>query len=291
MFNLSYKKQKYLIIVTFLILPLSLLFTFSLYPALNLFYFSFTDWDGLSPTKDFVWFENYRELFSEPEIFKVFQNHIYYLVGGLIQIAAALYFATVLNSKVRGGNAFKAVLFMPYILNSVAIVLIFKIMYLPEGTLNTFLTVIGLEGWQQSWLGNRSLVNYALAFNSIWRFMGLNLIIFFGVIQAIPNELYEAAKIDGANEWQKFRYITLPSIRTVLNLMLLLAIAGAVEVFEIPFIMTGGANGSSTFVIETVDTAFKFNDYGMASAMAIVLLFMVGIVIFIQQTLFNRQEG
>ena len=287
LFKFNYTQQKYLLILLFLLVPLAFLFTFSFYPALTLIYYSFTDWNGYSPTKSFVGLENYKEIFTNPEIFLVFKNHLYYLVGGFIQIGLALYFAVVLNSKLRGKNFFKAVLFLPYILNSVAIVLIFKLLYLPDGTLNSFLDLIGLSNLEQSWLSNRNLVNPALAINSIWRFMGLNLIIFFGVIQSIPKELYEAAKIDGASEWQQFRYITLPSIRTVTQLMLLLAVAGAVEVFEIPFIMTGGANGSSTFVIQTVDTAFKFNDFGLASAMAIVMLFIVGIVIGIQQKFFN----
>ena len=121
--------------------------------------------------------------------------------------------------------------------------------------------------------------------------MGFNMLIFIGAIQSIPDEIYEAAALDGANRWQQFRYIILPSIRRIVELNLLLAINGALSVFDIPYIMTGGGNGSTTFVIQTVNTAFKYNKVGMASAMAIVLLIIVLIITGIQRRYLNDKES
>lgn len=289
MSKLSYQTQRYIILFSFLVIPLILLITFTYYPATQLIYYSFTSWDGLSPEKNWVGLSNYKEIFSNTDMFKVFGTSIYYFIGGLIQIALALYFAVILNSKVRGKNFFKATLFLPFIMNSVAIALVFTVFFDPKGTLNSFLEFVGLGAFKQSWLSNPDLINQALSFTSIWRYVGLNLIIFFGVLQSIPQDVYEAAKIDGASEWQQFRYITLPSIRPVIELNMILTISGAISVFEIPFIMTKGANGSMTFVIQTVDTAFKFSSIGLASAMAVVLLAVVMVVILLQRVLLKER--
>jgi multiple sugar transport system permease protein len=116
-------------------------------------------------------------------------------------------------------------------------------------------------------------------------------VLFLGAIQSIPAERYEAAELDGANRWQQFRYIILPGIRPVVGLMFILAVAGSLSVFEIPYIMTGGANGSETFVIQTINTAFRFNDFGLASAMAVVLLAIVLLVTWVQRRLVPEERG
>ncbi|WP_082630394.1 carbohydrate ABC transporter permease [Peribacillus muralis] len=288
--TISYKTQRKILLFSFLIVPLLLLCVFTLYPALQLFYLSFTYWDGFSPTKDWVGFSNYRDIFINPEMFSVFKTSLYYLGGGLLQLFLALYFAVLLNSKIRARNVFKSILFMPYIMNSVAIALIFTIFFSPEGTLNTILSLVGLDSLQHSWLGNSNLVNYALASTSIWRHMGLSLIIFLGVLQSIPKEIYEAAKIDGSSGWNTFRYITLPSIKKVFELNLILTVSGAISVFEIPFIMTKGANDSMTFVISTVDTAFKYSNFGLASAMSVILLLIVGTITLGQRLLLKERD-
>jgi multiple sugar transport system permease protein len=113
--------------------------------------------------------------------------------------------------------------------------------------------------------------------------MGLNFVLFLGAIQSIPGQLYEAAEIDGANRWQQFRFIIAPGIKPIIGLSFILAISGSLAVFEIPFIMTGGANGSETFVIKTVKMAFTHNKVGLASAMAVVLLGIVLIMTWIQR--------
>ncbi|MBB6673956.1 carbohydrate ABC transporter permease [Cohnella nanjingensis] len=290
MFKLSYKAQRLLILFGFLTIPVLLSLTFSYYPALSLLYYSFTDWSGLGWDMNWVGFDNYKEIFTRPEIFSVFKNNAYYFVGGLLQTAIALYFAVVLTSKLKGRNGFRALLFLPYVLHSVAIVIMFKNVYHAEyGSLNLFLDAIGLGSWQQEWLGNPNIVNFSLAFISLWKYFGLSMVIFIGALQSIPADLYEAAKIDGASGWQSFRFITIPSIRSVIELMMILTLTGALEAFDIPYIMMLGANGTATFVSKTVDMAFKFQQAGLASAMAVVLLLIVLVFIVIQRKLLFRE--
>jgi raffinose/stachyose/melibiose transport system permease protein len=289
--NISYKWQKYFILFGFLTIPLALLFAFSLYPAASMFYFSLTDWDGLGFDQKFIGLANYKEIFTRPEIFGAFKNNLYYFVGGLLQTAIALYFAVILNGRLRGKYAFRVLLFLPYVLHSVATVIMFRNVYHAEyGSLNIFLGVIGLESWQQLWLGNPHLVNFSLAFISMWKYFGLSMVIFIGALQSIPRDLYEASTIDGASSWQNFKFITMPSLRRVIELMLILTLTGALEAFDIPYIMMLGANGSSTFVIQTIDMAFSFNKSGLASAMAIILLLIVLFFILIQRKVLFRED-
>lgn len=291
MFNLSYKAQRLWILFGFLTVPLILLGMFSVYPALALFYFSFTNWDGLGFDMKWIGLANYTEIFSRADIFAVFKTNLYYFVGGLIQTSIALWFAIILSNKLRGRYFFRVMLFLPYVLHSVATVIMFKNVYHAEyGSLNTLLGVLGLESWQQQWLGNPHLVNYSLAFISMWKYFGLSMVIFIGALQSIPKDLYEAAKIDGASGWQSFKFITVPSIRRVIELMLILTLTGALEAFDIPYVMMLGANGTTTFVIQTVDMAFKFQNYGLASAMAVVLLLIVLLVITVQRKFLFRGE-
>jgi len=290
MFKLSYKAQRILILFGFLTIPVLLSLTFSYYPALSLVYYSFTDWTGLGWDMNWVGLDNYKEVFSRPEIFGVFKNNAYYFVGGLLQTIVALYFAVVLTSKLRGRNIFRSMLFLPYVLHSVAIVIMFRGVYHFEyGSLNVLLGALGLESWQQSWLGNPHIVNFSLAFISIWKYFGLTMVIFIGALQSIPADSYEAAKIDGASGWQAFRFITIPSIRNVIELMMILTLTGALEAFDIPYIMKLGADDTHTFVSKTVEMAFTFQKAGLASAMAVVLLLIVIVFIFIQRKLLFRE--
>jgi raffinose/stachyose/melibiose transport system permease protein len=291
MFNLNYKAQRYVILFSFLVPPLLLLLTFSYYPAINLLYYSFTDWNGLSLEKNWVGFANYKEIFTNTEVFGVFRNNMYYFIGGLLQTALALYFAVLLNSKLKGRYFFRIILFLPYILHGVAIVYMFQNLYHAQnGALNLFFDALGLDFLKQNWLGDRTLVDYSLAFISVWNFIGLSVVIFLGALQSIPDDLYEAARIDGANNFQSFRFITLPSIKIVIELMLILTLNGALSSFEIPFVMTKGANDTHTFVTKTVDVAFKYNNFGLASAMAIVLLIIIAVMIIVQKKYVTKGE-
>ena len=273
----------------FLVVPLGLLAVFTYVPVANMVWYSFTSWDGLDQAKEPVGLDNYVQIFTRPELFRVFLVSLYYLAGALVQIALALYFATVLSFSTRFRNLFKGLIFFPYLVNGVAIGLVFLYFFRPGGTLDSLLLAVGLTE-PPLWLGDPDVVNVSLAATSVWRFMGLNFVLFLGAIQSIPEELYEAAELDGATAWQRFRFIIAPAIRPIIGLTFILSISGALSVFEIPFIMTGGANGSETFVIQTVNTAFKYSKVGLASAMAIVLLLVVLVATWAQRKLFPEER-
>ncbi|MFG2129836.1 carbohydrate ABC transporter permease [Streptomyces sp. NPDC048751] len=268
----------------FLLAPLALLITFTYAPIANMLAYSFTDWDGVSPELHYTGGENYREIFTREDLFQVFFVSGYYLAASAVQIAAALYFATVLSFNVRFRNFFKGVLFFPSLINSVAIAFVFLYFFQDGGTLDT---VLGLFGYHtdHAWLGTPVSANLSLASVSVWRYMGMNFVLFLGAIQSIPGEVYEAAELDGANRWHQFRHIIAPGIKPVLTLTVILSVSGSLSAFEIPYIMTGGATGTETFVIQTVKLAFQFNKTGLASAAAVVLLLIILVVTWVQRRL------
>ncbi|MFD7686491.1 carbohydrate ABC transporter permease [Streptomyces sp. NPDC059781] len=266
----------------FLIAPLALLLTFTYAPIANMLAYSFTDWDGVSPELNWTGTENYTELLTRSELFEVFFVSGYYLVASVVQIGLALYFATILSFDVRFRNFFKGVLFFPYLINGVAIGFVFLYFFQDGGTLDSVLSLFGV-GTDHAWLGTPFSANTSLAGVSVWRYMGLNFVLFLGAIQSIPGELYEAAEIDGANRWHQFRHIIAPGIKPILSLSVILSVSGSLSVFEIPYIMTGGATGTETFVIQTVKLAFQFNKTGLASAAAVVLLLIVLAVTWVQR--------
>ncbi|QHC69226.1 sugar ABC transporter permease [Rathayibacter sp. VKM Ac-2801] len=274
----------------FLAVPLAFLVVLTYIPVANMFWYSVTDWDGLDPDKTFVGLENYIEIFTRPEIFRVFFVSLFYLAGAVAQLGLALFFATLLSFRTRFRNFFKGVIFFPYLINGVAIGLMFLYFFRPDGTLDAVLGVFGVQDTPQ-WLGDPDVVNVSLAATSVWRYMGLNFVLFLGAIQSVPEEQYEAADLDGATALDKFRFIIVPSIRRILGLSFILAIAGALSAFEMPYIMTGGANGSETFVIQTVDTAFRYSKVGLASAMAVVLLAIVLIITAVQRRVFPDEKA
>ena len=288
--KLNANTEKKILIFTFTIVPIALLILFSYYPLVKMFEYSLTDWNGYSPNQKFVGLDNYKTVLTNPRYFSVFKTSLYYFIATFFQLAIALLFATILTFKVKFANFWKGILFFPYLLNGVAIGFIFLYFYKGGGTLDTLLTAIGLEDQIQLWLGNRSINNISLAFTSVWRYTGFNFLIFLGAIQSINPEVYEAAEIDGANNWHKFKYIIIPSIKNIVFLNIILGVSGSLSVFDIPYIMTGGSNGTTTFVIQTIETAFQYNRVGLASAMAVILLIIVLTVTAIQKWLIREKE-
>ncbi|MGP7959244.1 carbohydrate ABC transporter permease [Sanguibacter sp. A247] len=274
----------------FLLVPLALLLTFTYLPVANMVWWSFTSWDGLKPEKALVGWKNYERIFTDPDILRIFFVSAYYLVGASLQLLLALYFAVILSFTTRLKNLFKGIIFFPYLVNGVAIGIAFLFFFRPGGTLDALLAVVGVTE-PPTWLGDPSIANVSLAFTSVWRYMGLNFVLFLGAIQSIPEEIYEAADLDGATTWHKVRFIIVPGISQIIGLTAILAISGALSVFEIPYIMTGGANGTQTFVIRTMELAFEYRKLGLGSAMGIVLLGLVIIITIAQKKLFPAEKG
>ena len=252
--------------------------------------YSFTDWDGINPTKHFIGVENYQTIFSDTSFFQPLVTSLYYLAGSFIQIGLATVIATLLSYQLRAKNFFKGVYFFPSLINSVAIGFIFLFFFQPDGTLDSVLKMLGLYDSSRLWLGDPALVNVSLAFTSVWRYIGYNIVMFAAAIQSISPDILEAANVDGANKFQQFKYIILPGISTILSLQLFLAISGALTVFEIPYIMTEGGNGSMTFVIQAVNLAFKNQRVGLASALALILMFVTVVVSILQKSIL-KDEG
>ena len=295
--------EKMVTVCLFLLIPTVLLFVFTYIPAAEMVKFSFEERDQFGVNVKFVGLQNYKTVFSTPEYFDAFKNSIYYLFGSFIQLGLALFLATILCSKIRFSNFFKGVLFFPYMINTVAVALIFRRFFQKgdgvtntDGTLNSIITLFG--GDPVKFLSTEGLVNICLVFVSIWRYIGFDLVMFIGAIQSVSPDiyeaaelaLYEAAELDGANRFQVFRYIIAPSIRPIILLQMILAVKGAISVYEIPFIITGGRFGSSTFVIQTTETAFKFQKVGLASAMAVVLFLIIVVVTIIQKLVFKEEK-
>lgn len=266
----------------FLLVPLGLLVVFTYIPIVNMAWYSLTKWNGINPVKTFVGLDNYLEVLSRPDLFGVLFVSLYYFVGSFVQMAIALYLATMLSFRIRFRNLFKGIIFFPYLINGVAISFIFLYVFRPDGVLDSLLGAAGATD-TPLWLGDRDYVNVSLTGVSIWRYLGLNFVLFLGAIQSIPAETMESAEIDGASRWQLFRYLIVPGIRPVISLSFILAIAGSLSVFEIPYVMLRGANGSATFVIQTIQTAFVHQKVGLASAMAVILLALILVVTWIQR--------
>lgn len=294
----GYTGQKYATTILFLLIPLVLLALFTLIPAFNMFIFSFQKRDAFGRSVEWVGLENYITLFTEKGLdhLKPILNSIYYFAGSFIQLALALFIATILCSKIKFAGFFKGFIFFPYLMNGVAVSLIFLKFFdisqgadYPDGTLNTILGFFGVDS--VNWLENRDLNNWCLVFASVWRYIGFDILMFISAIQSISPDIYEAADLDGANKWQQFWHIIFPGIRQIIALQLILAVKGAISVFEIPYIITGGKFDTNTFVIKTIDTAFgRSQKVGLGSAMAVTLLLLIIIITIIQKLAFREKK-
>ena len=268
-------------------MPLFLLILFTYYPFLEMIRYSFYNMKYIGPRK-FVGFRNYVQVFTRPDIIRTLLLSLYYMVGSVVQVALALYFATIFCFKVKGENLWKGFIFFPYLINGIAIGFIFKFFYTRGFVLDTVLQAIGfdLENLPY-WLKDQSINNWSLVFTSVWRYMGSNMVLFLGAMMSVDNTLYEAASLDGANKWQTFRYIILPSIKTIVTLNIILSITGSLSAFEPPYVITSGANGTATFFVVMNDIAHTSQKVGLASAMAVFLLIVIFIAKFIQDALFK----
>lgn len=283
-------RERQILIIVFLFVPVFLLLTFTYVPAVNMIRYSFFRWDGTSPVMTFNGLDHYRLLFTNPRYFGVMVNSLYYLVGSFVQLFLALIVAYWLSFKMKGTNFFKGVFFFPYLLNGVAVALMFLFFFEPNGTLNSILRMFSADDKIRLWLTEPVINNAMLASISIWRYIGFNIVLFIAVIQSISSELYEAAEIDGANRTQILFRIIVPNIRMIIMLNLILAIKGAISVFEVPFLITGGDWGTSTFVIEALNITFGANPrYGLGSAFAVVLFVIIILVTLIQRA-FLKEE-
>lgn len=283
------KKRKQFIVVS-LVIPLLLLVGFVVVPALDLLRMSFTNWDGYSPDSDFIGFRNYITMFQNKDLWLSLKNNAVYFFVHLCMIPVELAFAVLLTGKLRAAKFYKTMVFMPYIINGVAIAYAFSYFFSPvNGAFDAILSGLHLESWIRSWLSEPKIVNFVLAFVSLWRFSGYHVILFMAALQSIPSDIAEAARVDGANAWHLFKYIQVPAIMLMVDFVLFDNIRGALQVFDIPFVMTSGGPGyaSSTFTLYTIKTAFSFSNFGLASTMAVAIMVMIVVIYIVQNKLIH----
>lgn len=275
------------IIVLFCILPIALLLVFTYLPFFQMCGYSFYKMKYIGTPK-FVGLKNYIDIFTRPDLLGTLKLSLYYMVGALIQVALALYLATVLSFKTRGGSFFKGAMFFPYLINGIAIGFIFKFFYTRGYVLDSVLQWCGFSLDQLPyWLRDQRINNWSLVYSSVWRYLGQTMILFIGAIMSIDSSLYEAAEIDGANKWQQFKHIILPGIQTILVLNIILSITGSLSAFEAPYVITSGANGTGTFFVQMDKIAHSDQKVGLASAMAVVLLVIIMICALLQKIIMN----
>ncbi|MBD5487350.1 MAG: sugar ABC transporter permease [Lachnospiraceae bacterium] len=283
----SRKGQQAIIIVAFMIIPLALLFTFTYLPFGEMVGYSFMKMKYIGK-REFVGWDNYVSVFSRKDCFRALKLSLYYMGGSLVQLVLALYLATVLSFKVKGGNIFKGFMFFPYLINGIAIGFIFKFFYTRGFVFDTVLQWCGFElDNLPYWLRDQSINNISLVGTSVWRYFGQNMVLFIGAIMSVDAELYEAAMLDGANRFHQFIYIILPSIKTIVTLNVILSITGSLSAFEPPYVITDGANGTGTYFIVMHEIAHTQQKVGLASAMAVVLLLIIFAATILQKLFFK----
>lgn len=287
----SGKVNKRLCIITFMFVPVLLLLVFTYIPFFKMFQFSFYNMKYLGE-REFVGLKNYFDVFNRKDCFKALGLSGYYIIASFVQLALALFFASILSFKVKGSGIFKGFMFFPYLVCGIAVGFIFKFFYTRGFVLDTILQFLGfdLESLPY-WLRDTNVNNISVAATSVWRYMGQNMVLFIGAIMSVDDSLYEAGAIDGCTGFQKFRYIIFPSIKTIIVLNLILSITGSLSAFEPPYVITGGDFGTATYFVIMHKLAHENQKVGLASAMAIVLLVIIMVATLLQKAGFKYFFG
>ena len=286
----SRKGQQTLICIGSTVIPLLLLFVFTYLPFGKMVQFSFYKMKYTTPVerREFVGWKNYIDVFSRSDCFGALKLSLYYIAGALIQLVLALFLATILSFKVKGGNIFKGFLFFPYLISGIAIGFIFKFFYTRGFVFDTILQWCGFQlDNLPYWLKDTRVNNWSLVATSVWRYLGQMMVLFIGAIMSVDAELYEAAELDGANKFQQFKHIILPSIKTIVTLNIILSITGSLSAFEPPYVITNGGAGTGTYFVIMNRIAHTSQKVGLASAMAVVLLVIILICAGLQQLFFK----
>lgn len=281
------KHQQVLVTVTFLLIPMLLLFMFTYLPFFQMVQFSFFDRNYLTEGT-FVGLKNYIDVFQRDDCFKTLIVSVYYMGGAVVQLALALYFASLMVFKAKGSAIYKACMFFPYLICGIAVGYVFKFFYSRAGVLDSILMMFGMAAEDiPLWLQDKGINNIALAATSVWRYTGQNMVMFLGAMMSVDNDLYEAASLDGANKWQQFKYIILPSIKTIIVLNLILSISGSLSAFEPPYVITNGTMGTGTYFVIMNRIAHENQKVGLACAMAVVLLGIIVLCTVAQKLFFK----
>ena len=279
--------------VLFLLPALTIYIVFAIYPTYSVLEYSFTDWDGISPEKNFVGLENYQRLFSDKIFWEAFRNtFVWSGIIIVINVGLGLVIAAMLARVWKARLLIQTCIVLPVVISPMAVATIWRWMYQPAGVINQVLENIGLGAFATPWLGSPDAVLYALAFAHSWSTIGLSVIIFLAGLQAVDEDLYEAARVDGANPLQSFRYVTLPALRPVTAVVFILTLTQSFKVFDIVWATTQGGPIRFSEILSTYmyKRGALENQYGYGSAIGVALLVIVSIATIFYMQIQNRED-
>lgn len=281
------------------LLPAALvLLVFMAVPMANSIMLSFQSWNGMTEPS-WVGLNNYRAMLGDRIFLLSLGNTAYFTVATvLLQSILPLLVAALLSSGIRGGVIFRTAYFMPVIISLAISGLLWAMIYEPNfGVLNSFLRAVGLDSWTRLWLADRSTVMPSIIAVSVWQSLGFYLVIYFAAMQSIPTELYDAAKMDNANAVRRFWHVTVPALRPVIVLVVVLNTINGIKVFDQIWVMTAGGPNHASQTLGTYLYATSFGamgssnpQLGYATAIAIVILVLSAILSVIQIRIGKRME-
>ncbi|MEU6249626.1 sugar ABC transporter permease [Glycomyces sp. NPDC047010] len=251
---------------------------FLAYPMADAVRLSFFEWSGFRTEQPaWVGLDNYVRLFTQDAVFwTALRNSVIWVgLSLLVPTAIGLLLALGLNRRIAGRNLMRAVFYIPAVFASITVAAMWRWIYNPTlGFVNQALDAVGLGSWAQSWLGDPEFALGSIFAASVWQGVGFSMVLFLAGLQTVPAELMEAARIDGANTWQRFRNVTLPCLRPTTVVVVVLAIINALKVFDLVVGMTGGGPAQSTQVLAlwSYTQSFTNHEFGMGGAVATVLL-------------------
>lgn len=254
---------------------------------------SFTDWNGMSKEMNVVGVKNYVKLLNDKTFWTAALNNMNFFVGTVfVQAGVGFFLAVLLKLKLPGTSMFKAVYFMPIAMATSIITAIFRIILDPtNGALNQFLRAIHLDFLAVSWLGDKRFALFAVIMVNIFQWMGFSMITYYASLMSLPDDVYEAAKIDGAGFWRTLVSVTFPMVKGTTNTLIILGIVGSLKTFDIVKLLTGGGPGRATTVLNTYLYEKAFNDFNAGSASAIgVAILLIALVMSGLQVKLGKEE-
>ena len=260
-------------------------------PSLAAFYYSLTDWSGIGKAT-FIGLENFKNIIKDENYLRALGNNLKWLMIFMtIPFALALIAASLLRGLKKSGMAYRTMLFLPYIIPGVVAAAIWRNLLSPRVGLGSVLADIGIQGFDFAFLGSTKTALYAIAFVDNWHFWGYLMILFLAAMQAIPADLYDAAKVDGANRGQEFLHVTIPGIRPTLIFMLMMVAVWSFLTFDYIWILTQGGPARSSEVLSTYLYKQAFNRFeaGYASAIGLSMSLFAGTVMGI--FIYLRRRG
>ncbi|PWU67647.1 carbohydrate ABC transporter permease [Gracilibacillus dipsosauri] len=265
-----------------------------IYSIFMTFYYSTFNWTGIDANMVFIGLENYKQLFQDGVFWTSIQNNFLLVIASLLtQLPVGLIMALLLFSPIKGIRLFRSVYFMPFLMSTVAIGILFIFIYEGNyGLLNSILGAIGLESLETAWIGKENTAIWAVIATVCWQFAPFYMILFRATIVGIPEELYEAADIDGASGWQRFKNITLPLLRPIIITSAILSVIGSLKYFDLIYVMTGGGPNNSTELMATYMYKQTFTNFNMGYGSSISFsMFIIAFIVTAFMLLGDKSNG